>query len=361
MWQSHLRLPRCARNDIKIKMLSHRSKIYLAITVMLVAVILIVFGLTKFFSQPKIVEQKNIPATGEVIKFRHPLTGQPLASQPAGFFAVAIMIDNAYNIRPQVGLAKADIIYESLVEGNITRLMAIFASQTNSDKVGPVRSARNYFMDWAEEYQGIYMHVGGSPQALGVIKNYNFTNIDQIGAGEIYFWRDQKLSMPHNVFTSSANWLRVGELKNVASLSAEASQKIIWNFTEATSTAQLPVDFKINFSSVYNVEWRFNKTLNIYQRWQGDDRFFYDNGEQAQANNIIVQVVKSRFIDTERRAMDTQVGGQAFIFNSLGKQAGQWKYVNGRTKFFDADNKELKLVPGQTWVEVIPSAEMLVE
>jgi hypothetical protein len=341
-------------------MLSHRSKIYLAITAILVAVILIVFGLSQFFNQPKIVEQKNIPATSEVIKFRHPLTGQPLASQPSDFFAVAIMIDNAYNIRPQVGLAKADIIYEALVEGNITRLLAIFASQTSLDKVGPVRSARNYFMDWAEEYQGVYLHVGGSPQALGVIKNYNFTNIDQIGAGEIYFWRDQKLSMPHNVFTSSANWLRVGELKNVANLSVEASQKIIWNYSEATSTAQLPPDFQVNFPGVYRVDWKFNKTLNIYQRWQGDDKFGYNTGEQAQANNIIVQVVKSRLIDTERRAMETQAGGQVFIFNSLGKQEGQWKYVDGRTRFFDADNKELKLVPGQTWVEVIPDVEMLV-
>lgn len=342
-------------------MLSHQSKIYLAITVMLVAVILIVFSLSQIFKKSKIAEETNKPNSEEEIKFRQTLNGQPLAEALSDFFPVAIMLDNAYDVRPQIGLEKADIVYEALVEGNITRFLAIFNSNSSIEKVGPVRSARNYFMDWAEEYKGVYMHVGGSPQALGVIKSYSFTNIDQIGAGEIYFWRDQQLAAPHNVFTSSANWLRVGELKNVTNLSAETNQQIVWNYTEATSTSQTPLDFKVNFPGVYNVEWRFSKNLNVYQRWQGGERFDYSTGEQARAENIIVQVVKSRFIDTERRAMDTQAGGQVFIFNSLGKQEGQWKYVDGRTRFYDANNSELKLVPGQTWVEVIPSVDMLME
>ena len=73
-------------------------------------------------------------------------------------------------------------------------------------------------MDWAEEYQGLYMHIGGSPQALNIINSFTFTNIDQIGSNEIYFWRDNNYLAPHNVFTSSANYLRAGELKEVAYL-----------------------------------------------------------------------------------------------------------------------------------------------
>lgn len=347
-------------------MLNRQRKIYLAITVIGLAVILIVVGFWRlFFDSRKHLSDnqtslENASSTTSI--WRHPLTGEKVNNENWSYFPVAIMLDNSYNIRPQAGLAKAGIIYEALAESNITRLLAIFDKNESAEKVGPVRSARPYFMDWAEEYGGVYMHVGGSPQAIASIKDYNFTNVDQIGAGEIYFWRDQKMKAPSNVFTSATNWLRVGEIKEVESKNPTSSVNILWHFIDAPDVNETPKpELLIKYSDdYYKVNWRFNNVLQQYQRWQNDVKFDFDTGDQAQATNVVVQVVSAKLIDIERRSMDTQKGGKVWIFNALGQQSGQWKYINNRTRFFNEQGtEELNLLPGHTWVQIIDDENKL--
>ncbi|OGY95804.1 MAG: hypothetical protein A2611_03455 [Candidatus Komeilibacteria bacterium RIFOXYD1_FULL_37_29] len=337
-------------------MISHHSKIYIAVTVIIVAVILLGIGIFNLVSSGKkspVSEPEEKVEQG--VNYRHPLSGQPVEAPVENFFAVAIMFDNAYDSRPQYGLDQADIVYEALAEGNITRIMGIFDSQKNIEKIGPVRSARLYFMDMAGEYGGVYMHVGGAPNALAKRGAYSFSDVDQIGAGEIYFWRDNDLSAPHNVFTSSANWLRAGDIKEVPKFSINRN----WNFTvgeNATIT-----DLTIDYNGPYKVDWKYNDKLGAYMRWQGDDKFIYHTGEQVRAENVIVQVLSSKIVDNkDRREMDTQSGGQVFIFNKLGQQNGRWEIVDGRTLFFDENKNELKLAPGRSWVQIIPAADYLI-
>jgi hypothetical protein len=325
------------------------------------AVILLGLAVQNFFD-PRIVKENKPVVTEEQTdnSIKHPLSGEILAEE-ADFFAIAVMIDNAYDVRPQYGLAEADIIYEALAESHITRLIAIFDSQKDIDKIGPVRSARNYYMDWVEEYNGVYMHVGGSPQALSVIDDYDFVNIDQIGSGEIYFWRDNNFDAPHNVFTSDSNWLRVGEMKEPN----KVKQSIAWNFVDVPAEAleETPerIDFIVNFGSeTYRVDWKFNDKIDAYQRWQGGEKFLHSTGEQAKVDNVIVQVVDSHLIDEERRGMDTQKGGKVFVLNVFGLQQGEWKVEDGRTRFYDANNEEIKLVSGKTWVEIINDEDGLI-
>ncbi|MFA5127341.1 MAG: DUF3048 domain-containing protein [Patescibacteria group bacterium] len=343
-------------------MLSRKAKTNLAITVMVVAVILIVIGLHDIIFPKKQATQDmgaNLSTVTSTVAWRNIFSGQPV-NEDWSSFPVAIMLDNAYNIRPQAGLGQADIIYEALAESNITRLLAIFDSHVEVEKIGPVRSARPYFMDWAEEYGGLYMHVGGSPQALAKIKDYQFINIDQIGMGETYFWRDQKLSAPANVFTSSANWRRAGEMKEVKKLTASSS--LVWNFVEPDKNDQTDqLDLTINYSvDYYKVEWRYNPLLQAYQRWQNNAKFDYDTGEQALAQNVIIQVAPANLIDIERRSIDTKKGGQAIVFNVFGKQTGQWKYIDGRTRFLADDGSLIKFAPGKTWVQVVDSLDKVI-
>lgn len=335
--------------------MASKYKLYAAITVIILAVILVLWGL---IHMPRRIDQKVESQKIDQEVLRHPLTGQAL-EQSVDFFAIGVMIDNAYNIRPQSGLKEADIIYEALAESSITRLLAIFDSNQKVEKIGPVRSARPYYMDWAEEYGGIYMHVGGSPQALDIIFDYNFTNIDQIGAGETYFWRAGDLDAPSNVLTSSANWLRAREIKEVQNLDWSAFKS--WHFVEPTVTTT-PPDFSVDFSiDLYKVDWHYNDLIKKYQRNYGEAKAIYDSGEQIVADNVVVQVVDSHLIDTERRTMDTDGSGPVFIFNAHGEQVGTWKYLDGRTLFFDPSGQELKLVPGKTWVEIINSEESLIK
>jgi len=240
-------------------MISHHSKIYIAVTVIIVAVILLGIGIFNLVSSGKkspVSEPEEKVEQG--VNYRHPLSGQPVEAPVENFFAVAIMFDNAYDSRPQYGLDQADIVYEALAEGNITRIMGIFDSQKNIEKIGPVRSARLYFMDMAGEYGGVYMHVGGAPNALAKRGAYSFSDVDQIGAGEIYFWRDNDLSAPHNVFTSSANWLRAGDIKEVPKFSINRN----WNFTvgeNATIT-----DLTIDYNGPYKVDCAGRGMINLF-------------------------------------------------------------------------------------------------
>lgn len=343
-------------------MLFRNYKIYLAITVIIVAVILLVIGFFQGFGlkMRQQSSEQNLNFATSTPSQLHPLSGQAFGEED--FFAIAVMIDNAYNIRPQAGLDQADIIYEALAESHITRLLAIFDSRKIVEKIGPIRSARPYFMDWAEEYSGLYLHVGGSPQALANINDYYFTNIDQIGAGEIYFWRDQKLKAPSNVFSSNSNWLRAGEMKTVKKISTSSAAYLAWNFSTTSSTAavitpNITLDYSVDY---YKAEWRYSEVLGAYQRWQNNEKFIYATGEQALAHNVIVQIAPSSLIDIERRSIDTEAGGPVLIFNSFGQQTGQWKKINGRTRFFDEAGSELKLVPGKTWVQIVDSLEQVV-
>lgn len=319
------------------------------------AVILLGIGISNYFTYLRPVENQAIPEENNLPIYTHPLSGVSFEEPVPDFFAIAIMFDNAYDARPQHGLDQADIVYEALAEGNITRLMGIFDSHRDVDKIGPVRSARPYFMDWAEEYGGMYMHVGGSPTALGMINNYDFVNIDQIGAGEIYFWRDQELLAPHNVFTSSANWLRAGDIKEVKNFYVNQN----WNFVDSESNEGF--DFSIDYNGPYKVDWQYNDKIQKYLRWQGDDKFIYHTGEQVQADNIVIQVASSRIVDDkERRVMNTKDSDKVFVFNKLGMQEGIWEVVDGRTLWLDENKNELKLVAGKTWVQLVPSEEYLI-
>ncbi len=327
------------------------NKQFVFITVIFITVILI--SLPFFSEQERSSVEEIEEANKEII--RNPLNGLEV-EEDYSLFVTTTVLDNAYDIRPQAGLKQAAIVYEALVEGNITRLLAIYDSNNKVNKIGPIRSARNYFMDWAEEYQGLYMHVGGSPQALGIINSLSFTNIDEMGSNEIYFWRDNNYLAPHNVFTSSANFLRAGELKEVTYLTDFKA----WNFQEGEEGNSI-YDIIINFSNdYYRVEWEYNDSLQKYERKQGGDKFIYNTGEQVKVDNIIVQIVNTYFIDEERRGMDTKEEGKVYIFNKLGKQEGLWKYIDNRTIFLNEEGAELILIPGQTWVEIIDSEEKLI-
>jgi hypothetical protein len=116
----------------------------------------------------------------------------------------SVMIDNFYETRPQAGLSAAAVVYEALVEGGATRFLAVFSQANVPEKIGPIRSARLYFLDWANQYGGIFLHAGGSPQALASLdtQNYQFGDVDEISYQGIYFYRDSQGVSPHNLFTN---------------------------------------------------------------------------------------------------------------------------------------------------------------
>ena len=135
---------------------------------------------------------------------------------------IAVMIDNHNLAWPQAGLNKAYLVYEAIVEGGETRLMAVFKG-VDVDKIGPVRSSRHYFLDYAMENDAIYAHFGWSPQAQSDIKQYNINNINGITESSSTFWRVKDKSSPHNAVTSTEALLKVAKAKGYKTTSNKKS------------------------------------------------------------------------------------------------------------------------------------------
>ena len=125
---------------------------------------------------------------------------------------IAVMIDNHKSAMPQANLSEAELVYEIIVEYGETRLMAIYKGD-NLDKIGPIRSARDYFVDYALENDAIYVHFGESPQAEEAIDKYFVPDINGINESEKYFRRTNSRYAPHNVVTDTKSLLDISNKK----------------------------------------------------------------------------------------------------------------------------------------------------
>jgi len=274
-------------------------------------------------------------------------------------YPVAIMIENLTVSRPQSNLSKANVVYEALAEGGITRFMAIYAGDTNIYEIGPIRSARPYYVDWAEEYKAMYMHSGGSQQSLADIRNSdNIVDLDQFFNSQ-YYWRDhdRPVAIEHTLYSEGKLIQFALRDKNVDN---EGDYET-WEFKEDAILADRPVEEKnitIDFSSFsYKVEYKYNKETNDYLRYQAGDVHKDKDDSEVRVKNILVQKVNTYLVDAQRLGMDTVGDGEAIIFTDGEAVVGTWekKSDDDRTYFYDAEGNEVKLNAGTIWVEVVPT------
>lgn len=271
------------------------------------------------------------------------------------FYPKAVTVENNIDARPQSGLDKANFVIEAPVEGGITRFVAIFASEDEVREIGPVRSARPYFIDWATEFDGLYAHVGGSPEALDIIKkDKNFVDLDQYFMSQ-YYWRSSKRPRPHNVYTST-------ELLNNAAdyFSLNKAGFESWIFKDELSVSDRPEEggeILIDFSTYANkVEWKYDREANEYLRYQAGERHLMKDGSEIRAKNVVIQKTSVVSIDSEDRKRIKTIGeGEAVVFFDGSIMEGMWKkeFAGKRTRFYDEEGDEIKFNRGATWVEVI--------
>lgn len=288
------------------------------------------------------------------------IDGVEVEAGKENLFPVAVMIENLSVIRPQAGLQQANVVYEALAEGGITRFEAVYANDEPLSEIGPVRSARSYFVDWAQEYQAMYAHVGGSPQAIEQLYNTEeVINLDQMGnAG--YFWRKEEVPAPHNLFTSS-DLLALALRDN--SVADKAGTYSPWKFESETPLEQRRQDEQrvhIPFSSVsYDVDYNYDKERNLYKRSNGGvEHTDALTGEQITVRNIAVQFVPTTLAeeDTGRLEMETIGEGKAIVIRDGQAIEGMWRKENEqeRTRFYTTNDEEISFIPGNIWVEVLP-------
>lgn len=323
------------------------------------------------------LEDPNEPKTESC-----PLNGSMHTKRARDFWEsrrpLAVMIENHSEARPQSGLTSADIVYEAVAEGGITRFMAIFYCNPADVQVGPVRSARTYFLDWLSEYDALYAHVGGAntpgpADALSQIIRYEVKDLNQFSIGFPVFWRDyQRLGHPvateHTMYSTTAKLWEIG-VKRGWTASDSAGLRwdenfVPWKFTEDSgggSTGNITVNFWQSQGG-YEVNWIYDPASNSYKRKNGGEiQTDLNNNSQISAKNIIVQFQR------ESNANDGYPGnihllygtvgsGNALIFKDGAVFEGKWIKAKrtARTKYTDANGKEIAFNAGQIWIQTVP-------
>ena len=301
--------------------------------------------------------------TQETPKFYSPLTGEPVAEELTRRRPVAVMIDNHPDARPQSGLDQADLVYEVLAEGGITRYLAVYLDNPVS-QVGPVRSARDYFLDLAMELDALYVHCGQSPQAEEEIPKLGINDLNlEFNVPDRFSWRTSDRRAPHNLYTSYERIMGAAAEKGYRTTIVGQPRELFKRDAALAPTGAPAAEVTIPYPKGYEgyiVSWKYDPATGLYSRFvKGQPDLDRPTGRQLTTPNIIVQYVRSEPIpkDPALRINVHFVGeGRAQLFIKGMAVEAKWKKASREapTVFTDAQGRPLVLVPGRTWIEVVP-------
>ncbi|TCS80606.1 DUF3048 domain-containing protein [Tepidibacillus fermentans] len=293
------------------------------------------------------VEQIN-PEPGKPIHYA-PLTGLPVDHE-LNQRLIGVMINNHSKARPQSGLNQADIVYEILAEGMITRFLAVYQSQ-EPEIIGPVRSIRPYYLDIMKGLDALIVHAGASDEADAILKRGSLPDVDGLVGEGRYFWRAKFRKAPHNLYTSTEKikqyasdhgYRLVGEIPSILFLKEE---DIV--------TGQPAKNISIEYYPKYIVGYQYDEATKLYKRTINQQPHTdLETKEQLTARNVLVIRAKHWSIGNTKRGIDIDGQGKGYLFqNGVGK-AIDWKMQNGMIRAY-VNGVEQGLYPGKTWIIVV--------
>ena len=274
----------------------------------------------------------------------------------------AVMIDNeGARVLPQGGLNQAQVVYEIIVEGGETRFMPVFWG-TKPEMIGPVRSSRHYFLDYAMEHDAIYVHFGWSPMAQRDISAFKINNINGVANGGEIFW---DLTREKNNWQDSyTSMARIMEYSSKAKYRTNTGKKSVFSYNSKIAVPEAEVwsasAIKISYSAGNACSYEYDEKTMMYKRFRkGKPHMERVSGKQLEVCNIIIQRVKNYTIkgDTAGRQEVETVGSGTGWFITGGKAVKiTWakKSRDSATRYADEKGVGIKLNPGQTWVQVVP-------
>ncbi len=303
------------------------------------------------------VEESDEVGEDIELPFQYPLTGVGTEEKAAGR-SVAVMINNHPQARPQSGLGQADVVYELLAEGDITRFLAIFQSE-HPEKIGPIRSARDYYIELAKGYDSLYIAHGFSPEAKAMLDKGYVDNLNGMNLDGTLFYRSTDRKAPHNSYTSFENILKGAEKRNYEMDKAPSAltflSKSEMEGLEGNKAHSAMVTYFKN--SIFNSMYEYDEELEKYKRFSnGVLTADNDTGEPVLLDNIFIVETDHKVIDDAgRRSINLTSGGRGYLL-----QKGQWKEVEWENidgKILPVSNgKKVGLVSGKTWINVIPTS-----
>lgn len=303
-------------------------------------------------------EEENIEATYGTVVNPGEITTLPEVKEkesPFGSRPLSIMVENSEGARPQSGLDKANIVYEVLAEGGITRFLAIYYDQ-DTEEVGPVRSARPYFVSKSLEHQAIYVHVGGSEEAYNFIKEENIDDINEFVDFQP-FWRAQDRKPPHNLYTSTTKLRKEANKLGYIEMIKKQEYQFEIDRNERL-TGRETNSIVIPYNNTYKVSYRYQPNSTRYLRFMNDEPHIdARTKEQLAVDNIIIQFADTKIIDKEGRlAVDFIGKGKGLLFFKGNSEEIIWEKqdLQSRTIFMYKEGNRIALTPGSVWIQIVP-------
>ena len=300
---------------------------------------------------------------------------------------LAVMIENHAESRPASGLSSADVIYEAVAEGGITRFMALYyCGVAQATSLAPVRSARSHFLPWVLEYDALYNHVGGAgrcnddtvderAKALCQIDQFGIKDMDQFGISFPTCYRnydrlDHPVATDHTMVCVTDKLYKLASTRGWTNVDAKgvAWDKNFdsWKFKDDAKEAERGASFSASFvawkgyEAEYGVRWDYDPVTNSYKRVNGNTpQIDLENKQQLTAQVVIVQFAREIGpLDVHAHILYNTIGtGEGIVFQDGKATKITWKKPDraSRTKFYDASNREISLNRGQVWIELLPT------
>jgi hypothetical protein len=296
------------------------------------------------------------------------LDGLPVSEAVAQQRVVGVMIDDHADARPQSGLNAASIVWQAPAEAGIPRYLLLFQDRIPG-AVGPIRSAREYFIEWAAEWDAVYVHVGGSPQAQDTLHLQGdgqwVWNADQFKWGGQYMWRINTRVAPHNVYTD-------GEHLRGLTMAVGASDGPIpprWSFRPDAPPQDRATGGTISVAYSYeSITYRYDSQTNTYPRYiNGSSAAQVDaaDGKVVAPKNVVILQMSFAPLDgvgVKGRLEAGNVGtGVAWISSNGRTVQGTWRKdgVTSPTLLFGPDGAPVQLTAGQTFVQVMATTDTI--
>ena len=292
---------------------------------------------------------------------------------------IAVMIDNNVGNNNHIGLQDSYLNYEIIVEGGLTRIMAIFKDK-NVSTIGPVRSSRHYFLDYALENDAIYTHYGWSTYAQSDISALKVNNINGL-TDETPFWRDKTIQAPHNVFTSISkitssaseknyklttnNWKNFNYNPEEIDLSEKFKNNSYQeNESETNSYVLSATNISMNYSNSQIRSYQYDSTNKYYLRFMnGAIHNDKETGDPLHYKNIIIEKVYNHSIDSYGRQDLTTTGtGEGYFVTDGYAVPINWTKSSrsAKTKYTYKNGEEIELNDGNTFIQIIPTSSNII-
>lgn len=298
---------------------------------------------------------------------------------------LGVMIENHKKARPQSGLSFADVVYEAVAEGGITRFLALYYCQ-DAGQIGPIRSARTYFIDYVSEYGSdpLYAHVGGAntpgpANALGQINDYGWTgynDMNQFSIGFPTFWRDyDRLGHPaeteHTMYSTTEKLWKFAATRGLTNVDRDGEPWtkgfVPYTFKDDVSLSELPkkqtvhVEFWERYPD-YDVDWIYDPSTNSYKRNNGQVSYIdRDNNQVLTTKNIVVlfmqELQANDGYENNVHLLYRDKGvGKATVFIDGARVDGTWRKDKrvARTLIFDSNGNPIKFNKGIIWFSILP-------